>query len=148
MHRITFPVAQPLAGFDFGRSLGYRHSITQLPAPIVTSIAFAVALTAVSQLRIELAAGSFVRGNKPINPLMTNRLIGPLKLESLSNLLRTHTVLQPCREMCLHPRSWLTELACTCSASITFLRCNISLVGLLRGITTNLPTDGRGCTPS
>jgi len=92
MDGITFPIAQPLAGFSFGWSFGYRLPITQLPATVVASVAFPIALTAVSQIPIERAAGTFVGGNKPINPLMANCMFRLFLLQSLSNLLRAHAV--------------------------------------------------------
>src|SRR3546814_5702794 len=74
-------------------------AITQLPAPIVASIAFPVALSAMSQIGIKLTTGALFGGNEPINPLMADRPAWLLLLQPLGDLLRTHAMLEPHREM-------------------------------------------------
>src|SRR5471032_2927314 len=143
MYRVTFPVPQPFAGFDLSRPFGDRHPISQLPPPVVASIAFTVALWTVPKIRIQLAATPFVGSNKPINPLMTDRLIRPLLLQPMSNLFRAHPMLEPYRQVMAQPDERLAKLARSGSPGITFMGRTNRQVTLFRAVTANLTADRR-----
>ncbi len=92
-------------------------------------------------MRIQLAAASLVSGNKPINPLMADRLIRFLLLEPMSNLLRTHSMLEPYRQMIAQPGNRLEKFTGTHAADITFLGRTNRFVNVFRAVAANLTAD-------
>src|SRR3546814_2577813 len=74
-----------------------------------------------SQIGIKLTTGALFGGNEPINPLMADRPAWLLLLQPLGDLLRTHAMLEPHREMMAEPCRRLAKLARTRSTSITFM---------------------------
>jgi hypothetical protein len=143
MHRITLPISQALAAFDLFRALGNRHAITQLPSPVVASIAFSIELAAMPQVQIKRATATLLSGDEAINPLMTYRVIGLLLLQSLSNLFRAHAVIQSDRKTLTKPYNRLAKLACLRSPGVTFDRRHIGVVRQPRAVAANFSTDGR-----
>src|SRR3546814_677208 len=97
-----------------------------------------------SQIGIKLTTGALFGGNEPINPLMADRPAWLLLLQPLGDLLRTHAMLEPHREMMAEPCRRLAKLARTRSTSITFMGRRNSLVDILGAVAANLATDRRG----
>src|SRR3546814_6655916 len=62
----------------------------------------------------------------------------------ICDLLRTHAMLEPHREMMAEPCRRLAKLARTRSTSITFMGRRNSLVDILGAVAANLATDRRG----
>src|SRR3546814_12824433 len=62
----------------------------------------------------------------------------------ICDLLRTHAMLEPHREMMAEPCRRLAKLARTRSTSITFMGRRNSLVDILGAVAANLPTNSRG----
>ncbi len=94
-------------------------------------------------MRIKLAAPSLVAGNKPINPLVTDRLIRPLLLQPMSNLFRAHPMLEPYRQMMAQPGKRLAKLTRSGSPGITFMGRTNRQVNLFRAVTANITADRR-----
>src|SRR3546814_20497420 len=99
-----------------------------------------------SQIGIKLTTGALFGGNEPINPLMADRPAWLLLLQPLGDLLRTHAMLEPHREMMAEPCRRLAKLARTRSTIITFMCLRNGLDNCQRAVATHLATHLRGMT--
>src|SRR3546814_6955628 len=97
-----------------------------------------------SQIGIKLTTGALFGGNEPINPLMADRPAWLLLLQPLGDLLRTHAMLEPHREMMAEPCRRLAKLARTRSTGITFMGRRNSLVDILGAVHAHLANERRG----
>src|SRR3546814_17842212 len=91
-----------------------------------------------SQIGIKLTTGALFGGNEPINPLMADRPAWLLLLQPLGDLLRTHAMLEPHREMMAEPCIRLAKLTSTRSTSITLIGRRHSLAALLASVSAQL----------
>ena len=110
----------------------------------MASIAFTVALSAVSKVQVKQPAATFVRIDKTINPLMTDGLIRLFQLQSASNFLWTEALFLPGRKMRMQPDWQLAKFACSALANVASFVRQYSLVGHLCSVAVNLPPHCRG----
>jgi hypothetical protein len=115
-----------------------------LPALIKACIAFTVTLWTAPKGQVKQSATPFIHIDKTVDPLMTDGLIGPFQLQTLTDLLWAKALLQPDRKMRVQPYFRLAECVCTALANVTLLVSQDRLVGRFRPIAANVSTDLRG----
>jgi hypothetical protein len=72
------------------------------------------------RVQIQRACTAFFNGDETINPLMGDSVIGLFLLQSLSNLLRAHAMLQPHWNTLTEPNNRLAQLARLRSLGVTY----------------------------